>query len=192
MSVAYLAATLDPRYLLPLAPFIPFATRGVIYFLYRSYVTGDLNLSVEYRAANRSFILTLAGFSFTALLALSVVDAQVPGSPLQLPVYYLLISFLCYFIVMNLQKYPYRGWTQQVDSALIETASLAFLLAVATIIASASDNSFYNVVVPILAVGVWVADHVIEIVAWVGYWRRKKIAQGASTQGQGSREVAGG
>jgi hypothetical protein len=98
--------------------------RGVTNLCYAAHVPRSLELYSEYRAANRTFILTLAGFSFSALPALSIYDSRVPGSPLRLEVYYLLVSFLCYYAAMNLQKYPFGGWHQQADVALMESASL--------------------------------------------------------------------
>jgi hypothetical protein len=157
-------------------PFVPFATRGLIFLIFRNYIAERIELSVEYRAAERSFILALAGFSFSALLALAVVDASLPELPLRLEVYYLLISFLCYFSVVNLQKYKDKGWHEQLELTLMDTASLSLLLSVSAIIFAANPDTAYGYIVVILALGVWLIDHVIDEKNWVTHLNQKRKA----------------
>jgi hypothetical protein len=74
------------------------------------------------RQTARSIILPMAGFSFSALLALVVLDAnRMQG--LRTPILLLLLSFLAFYSSLNLQSYKIRRWEDQIATGLKETAS---------------------------------------------------------------------
>src|SRR5688572_18295865 len=86
------------------------------------------------RKGNREIILPLAGFSFTALLALVVLDAnRVAG--LRWPILFLLLSFLGFYASLNLQAYKARRWHDQVATGLKEAAAGWLILSVVAIVA---------------------------------------------------------
>ena len=140
---------------------MPLVTFGFICLRFRS-VMSELLLPAERDSETyRTIILALAGFSFTALLALTVVNATV-STQLQLPAYYLLFSFLCYFFTLNLQSYKFRRWHDQLSDALMGVASLALLLSVASVIATARPDSLDAWLTTTLVIGVWLIDHTIR------------------------------
>ena len=112
---------------------------------------------------NRAIIPTLAGFSFSALLALTVVDAKVGDINLQFTTYYTLLSFLSYLSAFNLQNYKLRKWHEQLDNALMEAASLSLLLAISSIIlVSNDDRTLYKYGMVLLALGIWVVNEAVH------------------------------
>ncbi|MBW2620863.1 MAG: hypothetical protein JRC56_05985 [Deltaproteobacteria bacterium] len=79
------------------------------------------------RESHRSHILTLAGFSFTGLLAIAVLDATLVQD-FRFAVYYLLVSFLCYLSALNFQGYKSKRWHDQLATALMDVASLSLMI----------------------------------------------------------------
>ena len=91
------------------------------------------------REAHRSHILALAGFSFSGLLALVVLEAALLQG-LHVAIYCLLLSFLFYMFALNLQGYKARRWQDQVATATMDVASLALILSVLSILHYQSFN----------------------------------------------------
>ncbi|MGF1472216.1 MAG: hypothetical protein ACFB50_10810 [Rubrobacteraceae bacterium] len=111
---------------------------------------------------------TLAGFSFSALVAVAIVEG-LSGTSLPLMTYYLMVSFLAYLSSINLQKYLTKEWVHQVDDTLTSIAFLSLVLAIVSAILIGDDNLLFKYVLAALAVMVWVGDHIVGLVA---SWRR--------------------
>jgi hypothetical protein len=115
------------------------------------------------REGNRATILPLAGFSFTALLALVVLDAsKVIG--LRVSVLLLLLSFLGYYLSFNLQSYKARRWQDQLATALKEAASGWLLLSVVGVIQQAPASTLFKLSISLIALSVWLVDLAIRVV----------------------------
>ena len=147
-----------------LLPLTPFATRSVLYLQYRTLLRMPLKTEEEIaRESNRTVVLGLIGVSFTGLLALTVVDAKIDLKTFY-PVYYMLISFLCFLTALNLQSYKRYRWHNLIlNVGLIETAILSILLAISAIIWSSNQSTFDKALLSTLAFATWLADHLIRL-----------------------------
>src|SRR5688572_29285113 len=87
-------------------PFTPLITRLTMFFLFWDVRKELLRPDQIARESTKQFVLALAGLSFTGVIAIAVVDS-VNQSNFKIPVFYLLISFLCYLIANNLQDYKF-------------------------------------------------------------------------------------
>ena len=142
------------------APAIPIITRGVVSLKFRRYMAEIMPEEENDRDTHTTYILALAGFSFSALLALVVVDSQVKKQmDLNVPIFYLLASFLCYYFALNLQGYKFRRWHDQIGDALIDSAGLSLMLSVAHVALKTS----YGIWIAVVAFAVWLVDHGIRI-----------------------------
>ena len=148
-------------YPLPFIPFIPFITRGILSLRFRPKMSETLAEDENDRENHRTLIMALAGFSFAALLAIAVLDTTTQR--FRLPTYYLLISFLSYYFALNLQGYKFARWHDQLGDALVEAASLSLILAVITVVWATYANEPFAWFVIILALAVWLVDHVIRL-----------------------------
>ena len=156
-------------YPLPFIPFIPFITRGILSLRFRPKMSETLAEDENDRESHRTLILALAGFSFAALLAIAVLDTTTQR--FRLPTYYLLISFLSYYFALNLQGYKFSRWHDQLGDALVEAASLSLILAVMAIVWVSYPNELFTWAVSVLALGVWLADHIIRLSLSARYLR---------------------
>lgn len=143
-------------------PAFPFVTRSCLGIYFRRQMMDVVPEEENDRETHRSLILALAGFSFSGLLALTIVDATVQIN-LQFSVWYLLVSFLCYFSALNLQGYKFCRWHDQFGDALMESASLSLMLAISAIVLTSNSRTPNAFLITIFSVGVWLIDHLIRV-----------------------------
>lgn len=163
------------------APAVPLLGRALMTLRFWQFMRVGMKESVAAREVHRSFILALAGFSFTGLLAIAVVDASIQQN-LQLSVYYLLISFLSYLFALNLQSYKSHWWHDQLADLLIEAATLSLLLSVVAIIWSSKQPDGFKYLITCLAAAVWLLDHLIRLRLTWQYFKEREANHG---QGKG-------
>ena len=110
----------------------------------------------------RTFILSLAGFSFTAVAGLALLDGAVRVS-LQLPTWYVLLSFVALISTLNLQAYKSNRWHNQLATALLEVGTLSLMLALVALLFSASFTSKFQWVAAVITLGAWLVDHLVKL-----------------------------
>ncbi len=178
-------------YQIPLGflPFIPVLTRGSLYLRLRSLVPEVVHNTPEKALGHQSLDATFIGFSFTALTALTIVDARI-GLDLLMPSYTLLISFLAYLSAFNLQKYLIFGWQTYLYDTFIDIGALSLLLAVASVIVLSGAPSTAKYALASLAIAVWFIDHVVTL--QLSYLVQKNLAENGSKAANESREDMGG
>ncbi len=109
---------------------------------------------------HRSVIIPLAGFSFSALLAVAVVDAELKTG-LRVPTILLLISFTAFIAALNMQSYKFTRGADMRATALYEAATLSLFLTIANIIFSNTAGSSFRYT-GFAAILVWSIDHGIR------------------------------
>ena len=122
----------------------------------------------------RSVILALAGFAFTAAAALSVLDTGARPS-LQLSIWYALASFLSYMSALSLQSYKYRIWQDQLATALIEVGSFSLMLTLITLLIAAKLEPWFLWMAACVTLVVWTVDHGIKLRL---FWRYMRALDG--------------
>ena len=143
-------------------PIFPILTRGMLFLRYPKQMKEVLREQEIDREAHRTFMLALAGFSFSGLLAIVVLDAAL-RQDFHFAVYYLLLSFLCYLSAINLQSYKAKRWQDQADAALREAATLCLILSVLSILNSREFAAGFALVMTTLAILVWLIDHFLRL-----------------------------
>jgi hypothetical protein len=126
--------------------------------------------AAQERDVQRASVLALAGFSFTAVAGLAVLDDKVRVS-LQLPTWYVLVSFLAYLTCVNLQSYKSTRWQNQLSSALLEIGSLSLILAVLSIIFGTGFSDLFKFASASIAAFSWILDHTIRLILDNAYLR---------------------
>jgi len=114
------------------------------------------------RDVNRSFILSLAGFSFTAVAGFAVLDATTRIA-LQLPTWYVLLSFVSYISTLNAQSYKTNRLQNQVATALVEIGTLSLMLSLIALLFSASFSCKFQWIAATITFGAWLIDHVLRL-----------------------------
>lgn len=114
------------------------------------------------RDVQRGFVLSLAGFSFTAVAAMVVLDTTTQLK-LQMPIWYVLVSFLAFMATLNLHAYKSSRWQNQLAEALHETGTLALILALVKLIFNASFDQGFQWCAALLALGVWSTDYLVRL-----------------------------
>ena len=162
-------------YAIPVVPFIP---RVLTIFKFRAATNDALPEAAANREQHRSFILVMAGFSFTGLLGLAAAPLAVTEpsgranlqSALQLPTYFLLTSFLFYLSALNIQSYKRRWRHDLLADALIDGAALSLLSSIIVLVWHASSNSTFTILIGLFAGIVWGLDEVIRTrLTWMVY-----------------------
>lgn len=143
-------------------PFFPFLTRSFIVVYFLPCMSDAISEKESDRDTHRGLILGMSGFSFSGLLALAIVNAEVKTN-FDLAVFYLLISFLCYFLALNIQGYKLFRWNDQVSDCLIESASLSIILAIITIIMKSVGFTNYSIAIILISCSIWILDHIIRL-----------------------------
>lgn len=114
------------------------------------------------RDSTKSFVLALAGLSFTGVIAIAVVDS-VNQSNFKIPVFYLLISFLCYLIANNIQDYKFFVSRDVFSNTLIDIATLSLICTAVTVVFLAGYGVVFQSVVLIVALTGWLTDHILRL-----------------------------
>jgi len=161
------------RYLpLWLLPLLPVLTRSILMFRHRRLVSERLCEDELDRQAHRGVILSLSGFSFTAVIALVLLNSTTQLS-LELPIYYVLWSFAASLAALNTQSYKSTMWQDQMSTALYEITTLSLVLTLASLIVS--RGSFTTCLKSILVTIVllpWLFDHAIRLGLKAQYLQR--------------------
>lgn len=157
-------------YCLPLAPFL---TRALLFLQFRSEMIEVLKPEEQDRETHRSYILVMAGFSFSGLLAMAVLYTTL-RQDFHFSVYYLLLSFLFYLSALNLQAYKESRWQDQLATALMDSASLCLILSVVSILNFQNFSPYFAFSLTMLAILVWCIDHFLRIKFQLNYLKTKR------------------
>jgi hypothetical protein len=130
------------------------------------------------REGHRTLIVAMAGFSFAGLLALVALPGALTER--QLPIWYVLISFLSYLGALNLQGYKAFRWHDHVGDALSEVASLGLIASVMAFILNSELSLAFRIVAVSMAIVAWLLDFGIRLRFLVSYLIAKE-ARDAST-----------
>jgi len=142
---------------------LPLVTRGIPIITFVKAMHKPLKEETLARDAYRAFILALAGFSFTGMAALAVLDSSAQKK-FSLAILFLVISFLSFVAALNWQIYKQRRWQHELAGALIEVAVLAMLLSVVAIVSTSAFPAELKWAVGAAAVLIWGSDHVTRLV----------------------------
>src|SRR5690606_7471376 len=153
---------------------VPVLTRTALCWFNHSEMGSALPEPVKAREAHRNVIIPMAGFSFTALLALAVTDANF-GIDLRIPIALLVISFTGFYAAMNIQSYKHTALHEQIGSMAYDLGTLSLFVAVTFVIVSNTGlgPSKYLALGALL---VWFVDHAIRLVSEWGYYLNKRQA----------------
>jgi hypothetical protein len=143
-------------------PLAPVATRSVLAIFWHWLMFDELPEAAQHRDANRAVILALAGFSFTAVAGLAVLDTA-GRSGFQLSIWYVLLSFVSYLTALNLQSYKVTRWQNYIAAALIEVGSLSLTLTLVSLVLAGKFDDWFRALVAVVAVGCWAVDHFIRL-----------------------------
>jgi hypothetical protein len=157
-------------YVLPLLPLLP---RCWLAVRFRAFMSEDLSVNERATTEHRTVILALAGFSFSAALALPAYGASTQADVL-LPTFYVVVSFLCYMGALNSQTHKFARWHDQVGSALADIATLSLILAVLGMVAALQPPCAYFLVLVALSALVWGGDTVLRFSSWWSFFHGKE------------------
>lgn len=146
-----------------LAPFLPLVTRLLLGLRWHRLMLETLPEEAQERDLQRSFIFSLAGFSFTAVAGLAVLDSAVRVN-LQVPTWYVLLSFVALFSSLNVQAYKASRWQNQTALALLEVGTLSLMLSLVALLFSASFTCSFRIAATSVTLGAWAIDHLIRLV----------------------------
>jgi hypothetical protein len=160
------------RLFIYLLPLVPLLTRGAISLVYYKFMSTFLDEEAKQRGDYRTVILGLMGFSLASLLALTVVEAHAAQMFFD-PVYYMLVSFLGFYLALNIQSYKDNEWQDQLGAALMDVATLSFFLSIVSLFFTSNQDDFYKYLLTALALGTWLADHLIRLIKEGGVYQDK-------------------
>lgn len=144
------------------APFAPLITRGLLISSHWKLAADVLSKEQLDREASLGVALTLTGFSFSAVIALALLQPSVTMD-LQLPLYLLFVSFLTLLTAANGESYKGRRWEDQLVTAVREIGTLALTLGLVVLIVAADFGPVFEASVSTLAIGLWLLDHLVRV-----------------------------
>ena len=141
-------------------PLLPMATRLLLAVRWSWLMFVDLPELAQERDAQRGYILSLAGFSFTAVAGLIVLDSTLKVK-LQLPIWFVLTSFLAFLASLNMQAYKSTRWQNQLAASLRECGTLSLISALCSLLLAAPFDPFFQGAASFLAALTWLIDHAV-------------------------------
>ena len=146
------------RFLPYLFPLLPFLTRSFL-LKYHSRLSPRVSKGERDVEANRASLVGFLSLTFAGLLAVTIADAKLKLNQ-PLPVYYILVSFLCYYLAYNLQAYTYRRWVYHFAQTLITSAALSLMLCIASTAWLYGSNINRWLIASLISL-VWLSDEII-------------------------------
>lgn len=146
-----------------LLPAIPLITRGLMCVRWHSLMLKHLPEEAQERDVQRTFIFSLAGFSFTAVAGMAVLEGALRIS-LQLPAWYVLVSFVALIASLNLQSYKSTRWQSQLATASLEVGTLALMLSLVALLYTAAFSNTFRCVAAVITLAPWALDHLIRLI----------------------------
>lgn len=143
-------------------PLLPIIVRLIVLLNFRSKWERILTIEAQDRNTHRTHIMTFAGFTFSALLAVALLEKTIIPN-LHYTLYYLLISFLFFVFAYNIQGYKDYLWQDQLATALTESATLSLICSVIAILIMKKDRIPYTNPIIVLAAFIWVSDHFLRV-----------------------------
>lgn len=110
---------------------MPFLVTGLLILQFRKIMLDVMPSAQLQRTDHRSFISVLIGFSFSALLAI-IVFQSTSSLDLHIIIYYLYISFIFYYLALNIQSYKAVRWHDKISDTFVGAATLSLFLSVAS------------------------------------------------------------
>ena len=159
-------------YALPAAPAI---IRFFVALHFSGYMRAVLPEDAMQRMDHRTVLVALAAISFAGLFAIVVLPVVADR---QLPVWFMLISFLFFLAALNLQGYKARRWHDWAGDALFEGATLALLGAVAAVASKSEFPVGFRVAAVVAAVIVWLTDFTLRIYFEIGNLQQQEKRDG--------------
>ena len=104
----------------------------------------------------------MAGFSFAALVGLTIADAKIKVTG-ALPVSYLMVSFLCYLSMVNLEQYKFTRMHERLSAALYDTATFCLILSICVLIQALPVSEMHRNAITVLALLVFMANLVTQV-----------------------------
>lgn len=150
---------MDNRYLTLLL--LPFVTRTILLVSFARLANKPLSTAELAVDVHRQHIFSLAGFSFTAGIAVAVLERTLRAS-FTLPLACLMFSFLVFLFSLNIQSYKATRWQDQLGTAATECGYLAMIVAVASLVLTEITGPL-SIVLAILAITIWGSDHCIRL-----------------------------
>ena len=173
------------------APLLPFITRTVVLVLFRRYASVQLSEEELDRETHRQLSLTLAGFSFSAVAALALLDPIVRKS-LEYPTYFVFVSFIAFLASANLDSYKSKRWQDQLGTALRECGMLCLILCLVILVVGSSFSAGMEGFLSGIALFAWTIDHITHLRHKAAYLRAKERDNAPPRQISGRTEAGPG
>jgi hypothetical protein len=164
---------MDLNLLIYFIPILPILVRGFFTLKVKKQLNTILTEKELDRSNIRNIVLVLAGFSFTALLALILVETNTKHG-LLFPIYFSFISFIIYLITFNLQGYKSKRWEEIISDTLLETASLCLVLTVIHLIFSSGLNKVFIYLIATIGIIGWAIDFFIRLKIQFKYLNKRR------------------
>ena len=171
------------------APVLPLVTRAVLIIRFWGQMRDILPEAEQDREGNRALILAFAGFSFTGVTALIVLEPTIKQT-VSGAVFFLLVSFLAYMWALNLQGYKAYRWQGEAAAALVDTGAMCLVLALISLLVFSSFTFPFILATSSLASGVWLVDHYTRLridYVYLGARERQREAHRGQAQEEGGK-----
>lgn len=114
------------------------------------------------RDLQRTFIFSLAGFSFAAVVGMAVLEGALRIS-LKFAAWYVLVSFVALIASLNLQSYKSTRWQGQIGTGLLEVGTLALMLSLVALMFTAGFSNTFRCAAGVITLLPWMIDHLIRL-----------------------------
>ena len=157
-------------------PALPAAVRLLVVVRFSGYMGTVLPEAALDRLDHRTVYSAFASISLAALLALVALPGDLKAR--QLPVWFMLVSFLLFLGALNLQTYKAKRWQDFVGDAMFEGATLALISAVIAFILVSEFPFEYKIAALTIATVVWLIDFSLRVFFAVSYLRSQEQRDG--------------
>lgn len=157
-------------FLLFCLPLLPFFVRMFVWFFLWKKLQIVLKPAVANREHSQGVVLSLAGFSFTALMGLAVVDATTKQE-LQYAVYFSLTSFLSFFWAYGIQAYKKNFLHDQIADTFVQAANLSLMLVIITVLSSTLGWTTMTICITFIVLATWLFDFLIRTLVDYGMFQ---------------------
>ena len=141
---------------------LPVITRLAQASHHRGVLATPIGNDQESRDSSRTIIIALAGFSFTGVVGIAVLESATRRQELQIPVGFFLVSFLLCLFALQLENYKFFIGRELLSTYLTESAILMLLIAIVAIVWAGRYGILFKTAVALISYGGWLTDHFLS------------------------------
>lgn len=154
-------SVLSPYHLIPLLPLLP---RIGIAIQYKDLWCRELTQSERNTDPTRTLALGIAELSFAGVVGITVLSDANLLKRLEPAMFYLIVTFLCYFLTLSIQGYKLWLLLDIVSDTVMDIGSVSIIAFIFSFLWVSTYSQEFKVLAVFITAVAWLSDYVARLI----------------------------